>query len=366
MVLHEDAGRQQMHGTSESTVGGNQMEPDTTKTCFVIMPFSDTTHGAPDAKVTIPRSEWTHIYENWIRKAVESYTHVRYACKRSPAQPGNFIKGIVQDLAETDLVVADLTGGRPNVYYELGIRHALKLGTVIITQDLGALPSDLNGYYAFQYTYRDKASQYGEFFARFEKELHEKFDAFNNGQVQSDSPVSDFLGFRAYLLDRQGHEDKQNLKWLVTNCVRAMQENYHTCEFLYQAFAEEEPVELQNWPVIDTYPIEQLLTQVASHHWNLFPDTFGASLSEVMREHRKLMLSIEQMWQVFRINPSGDAAQFLVDLLQYIREERRPQMEAAWKDIEKSLEDLGLSLVHKSDNGEEHVIAKRDFEKTRL
>src|SRR6266481_3601010 len=93
--------------------------------CFVIMPFSDTHHGTPPNDRKISAAQWTYIYEEWIKRAVESYPSSKWRCKRSPAQPGNFVKGIVQDLSTADLVIADLTGQRPNVYYELGIRHAL-------------------------------------------------------------------------------------------------------------------------------------------------------------------------------------------------------------------------------------------------
>jgi len=338
------------------------MKVDAVKTCFVIMPFSETRHGSSGSEITTSASEWMHIYEKWIKRAVESYPGVKYGCKRSPAQPGSFIRGIVQDLAEADLVIADLTGGRPNVYYELGIRHALKLGTVIVTQHLGALPSDLNGYYAFEYSYNDKAAAYEASYAAFAKELHDKLDAFNRGDVVSDSPVSDFLGFRAYLLDKKGSEDKQNLRWLVSNCRRAMKENYHTCEFLFQAFVTDKEIELENWPVIDTWPIESLLTRLSMHQWHLFPDDLGGSLSEVLREHRKLMLSIEQMWQVFRINPSEESTQFLLDMLCHVCEERKPLMEESWAEIETLLDGIGLSLVLTDDEGEEKIIERRDFE----
>ncbi|HEY8097417.1 MAG TPA: hypothetical protein VIE65_15160, partial [Methylobacter sp.] len=89
------------------------------KSCFVIMPFSATTHTGKHGDVVISETQWSFIFDKWIKKAVETYPKAKYFCKISPAAPGNFIKGIVQDLAESDLVIADLTGGKPNVYYEL-------------------------------------------------------------------------------------------------------------------------------------------------------------------------------------------------------------------------------------------------------
>ena len=107
-----------------------------TPTCFVIMPFSETTFGQGSQKRKITKRQWDHIFSKWIQKAVESYRPTRYLCKRSPASPGNFVKGIISDLGNAELVIADLTGGKPNVYYELGIRHTLRTGTIITTQHL--------------------------------------------------------------------------------------------------------------------------------------------------------------------------------------------------------------------------------------
>ena len=118
--------------------------------CFVVMPFSESVHGEPPDQRRITKEQWNHIYDRWIKRAVEAYRPARMVCKRSPASPGNFVKGIIADLGTSDLVIADLTGGKPNVYYELGIRHTLRTGTVIITQHLSALPSDLAGYHAFE------------------------------------------------------------------------------------------------------------------------------------------------------------------------------------------------------------------------
>src|SRR5262245_31230879 len=137
--------------------------------CFVIMPFKDTRHGYAPNEHVIAKKEWDHIYERWIKRAVESYGKGSFVCKRSPAKPGNFIKGIVGDIATADLVLADLTGGRPNVYYELGIRHSLRTGTIIMTQHFDALPSDLSGYFAFEYVYTDKNYEYETCFASFQK-----------------------------------------------------------------------------------------------------------------------------------------------------------------------------------------------------
>jgi len=301
------------------------------------MPFSDTTHIGKMGDVLTTESQWSFIFNKWIKKAVEAYPNVKYNCKISPAAPGNFIKGIVQDLAESDLVIADLTGGKPNVYYELGIRHSLKLGTIIITQSLQSLPSDLYGYYAFEYEFSDSASKFDELYLKFEKDLHDKMGSFGKSKIASDSPVSDFLGFRDHLMDKKGFEDNENLQWMVISCGKAMQENYETCKLLYNAFTNDEEIELTSWPVIDTYPLEILYSYIHTYKWKVFPSDIGGMIAEHIREHRKLMLSVEQQWQIFRINPHEDAIDGLSDMLHYVCVEREPTMSELWTQLEKNL-----------------------------
>lgn len=44
-----------------------------------------------------------------------------------------------------DIVVADLTGRNPNVFYELGIAHTVGTPTVLLSQSTKDIPFDLSG-----------------------------------------------------------------------------------------------------------------------------------------------------------------------------------------------------------------------------
>ncbi len=163
--------------------------------CFVVMPFSRTEFEKEKHTHIIDEDEWTYIYDEWIKKAIESYSHEEYkiSCKRSPQIPGNFVKGIVDDIANSEITIADLTGGKPNVYYELGIRHALKNGTIIISQTFENLPSDLKSYGCLKYEYSNEAHKYSKNFGNFEKNIHNQITSLINKNFPSDNPVSDFL-----------------------------------------------------------------------------------------------------------------------------------------------------------------------------
>lgn len=71
------------------------------------MPFGDTEHSVEGQKIITTSSEWNHIFEKWIKKAVESFKPHRFQCNRSPAPAGNFIKGIVEDLSRSCVVIFD-------------------------------------------------------------------------------------------------------------------------------------------------------------------------------------------------------------------------------------------------------------------
>jgi hypothetical protein len=115
------------------------------KLCYVIMPFSST--------ASCSDGEWTSVYKGVITPAVES-SGLGYVCRRSSATTGNLIRDIVGDLYEANVVIADLTDQRPNVFYELGVRHALKNRTIMIAQRLSDIPSDLLGYACVEYGWK--------------------------------------------------------------------------------------------------------------------------------------------------------------------------------------------------------------------
>lgn len=51
------------------------------------------------------------------------------------ARTPNIIRGVLDAIEGADLIVIDLTGGRPNVAYEAGIVHALGLPHILVTKD---------------------------------------------------------------------------------------------------------------------------------------------------------------------------------------------------------------------------------------
>ena len=123
------------------------------------MPFSKTD--------TCTEDEWTEIYEDIFKPAIED---CGYSCERARPATGSLIKTIIGKLKHSAIVLADITDRNPNVLYELGVRHALSKGTIMVSQKADDIPSDLKGYWAIIYgTY---PRQVEEFKAEI-KRIHE-------------------------------------------------------------------------------------------------------------------------------------------------------------------------------------------------
>jgi hypothetical protein len=80
------------------------------------------------------------IYSEWIKPTVESikYDDVHpIQCHRADKilRPEEILSHIVENLVSADLVIADLSGRNANVYYELGVRHAVNNNTILISDN---------------------------------------------------------------------------------------------------------------------------------------------------------------------------------------------------------------------------------------
>jgi hypothetical protein len=96
------------------------------KACFVLMPFA---------------RKFDAVYE-CIQPTM---TGLSWSCTRADEihQPREIIDQIWENILRADLVIADLTGTNPNVFYELGYAHALNKNTILLTQSIDDVPFDL-------------------------------------------------------------------------------------------------------------------------------------------------------------------------------------------------------------------------------
>jgi hypothetical protein len=144
--------------------------------CYVIMPFS--------ATASCTAEQWTEIYEEVFKPAV---LHCGYACDRARPGTGSLPRSIIERLRTSFLVLADVTDRNANVFYELGVRHALSKRTIIVTQVGQALPSDLGGYWSVQYGTSPRQV------SAFKADMKRLVESIESDPERSDNPVSDYL-----------------------------------------------------------------------------------------------------------------------------------------------------------------------------
>jgi hypothetical protein len=142
---------------------------------FVLMPFAAE---FDDVFLHIIRTPLTEISFETLRAADASSSR-------------NIMHDVIQGIFDADLVIADLTGANPNVYYELGIAHAFGKKVVLLTQDIDEVPFDLRAY---------RVVTYSTHFARVEEAkdlVRAAAVGVRDGTSHFGSPVSDYLATAA-------------------------------------------------------------------------------------------------------------------------------------------------------------------------
>jgi hypothetical protein len=116
---------------------------------FVIMPFGKKT--AADGTVI----DFDAVYKEFLAPAI---TAAGLAPHRADAdrRGGSIHADMFQDLLLAEFVVADLAIDNPNVWYEIGVRHALRAGGAVLTYALrDRLPFDIAGQRMQRYTLKE-------------------------------------------------------------------------------------------------------------------------------------------------------------------------------------------------------------------
>lgn len=117
-----------------------RQESDQPLRCFVVGPIGDShaAHGSPE------REAYEHhlgVFEQVIAPACAKYG-ISALRADGIAHAGDINEQICRYVVESDLVVADVSGGNPNVMYELGLRHITGKPTIHIGE-VGQLPFDI-------------------------------------------------------------------------------------------------------------------------------------------------------------------------------------------------------------------------------
>lgn len=105
------------------------------------MPIGDQEWGDIKETTSDLKQRYDDLIKEAIQKADPSLDIVR---ADEVSFPGSITSDIIMRIMHSDIVVADVTYPNPNVFYELGLRHACRAGTVIIRDKKGPrIPFDI-------------------------------------------------------------------------------------------------------------------------------------------------------------------------------------------------------------------------------
>ncbi len=143
------------------------------KHAFVIMPFD---------------VEFDAVYKDLLARPLEEAGYIVQRADDANARQ-NVLADVVRGIAEADLVVADLTTVNANVFYELGLAHAMGVPTVLVAHQESSddIPFDLRQYRTeFYDTHFQRAGAIVEALGKLGTEHAAE-------KVRFGSPISDFL-----------------------------------------------------------------------------------------------------------------------------------------------------------------------------
>jgi hypothetical protein len=179
--------------------------------CFVVSPIGK--------EGTEKYSAFKEVLEYVIKPAFDESGY-QYSVIRADDinRTGSFIKDILENIYSSHIVVADLTGQNPNVFYELGVRHSLRPRTILIAQNLDDIPSDLREYRTIIYDTSAKGA------AAFKKRVKTFLNEIAKEPERPDNPVIDRLGNIVENKIAQIEAERDELKREITKLLSGKKE----------------------------------------------------------------------------------------------------------------------------------------------
>ena len=147
------------------------------KKCFVISPIGEA------GSETRKRAD--QILRHVIEPAVETKGYEAIRADRI-SEPGLITSQVIQHIVDDPLVIADLTGSNPNVFYELAIRHAIRKPLVQIINKGEKIPFDVAGMRTIPVDHKDLDSV-DEARGQIEKQIEA---VEGKGPQEIDSPIT--------------------------------------------------------------------------------------------------------------------------------------------------------------------------------
>jgi len=183
------------------------------KNCFVITPIGE---------------EGTEIRKRSDQVLKHVISPVAHECGYKPIradkipEPGIITSQIIQHIAEDPMVVADLSGRNANVFYELALRHALKMPVIQLIGKGEKIPFDVAStrIIALDHTDLDSVEE-------AKKEMVKQIKAAEKPNFQPESPISVAIELKS-LQSSELPQDK--LLGDLLSSLQDIQKSVYKCE----------------------------------------------------------------------------------------------------------------------------------------
>jgi hypothetical protein len=175
--------------------------------CFVIAAFGKTT----DEKLASKQ-----VLKHLIKKVLEPRG---YDVKRADelAAEGLITNQIIERLLDDDLVVADLTGLNPNVFYEMAVRHAAPKPIIHLITEGVDIPFDVGNMRTIQYSVSDP-----DLLEAAQQELAEKVAAIEGSDYKAQpNPIT---AARKVAILQQSHEPELRETGAILHSLATLQD----------------------------------------------------------------------------------------------------------------------------------------------
>ncbi len=163
------------------------------------------------------------------KKADRIYTFIKRACEQSGykavradeiEKPGFINSQIIAELFDADLVIADLTGYNPNVFYELAVRHYSDMPVIHLMEKPNQIPFDVAGNRAIYYGL--KAAEDGLALVDSLCSYIAAVEEDEDGEKPSQNPVTQVLNVRKY---EQSENPKDRTDATILSLLQELRED---------------------------------------------------------------------------------------------------------------------------------------------
>jgi hypothetical protein len=98
-----------------------------------------------DPKLVLMLTPFNPAYDSTYQRVVDACRRVGLTCVRGDEEDaqGDILSHILRIMIKARLIIANIGSRNPNVYYELGIAHALDKPTILISETLEKIPFDI-------------------------------------------------------------------------------------------------------------------------------------------------------------------------------------------------------------------------------